>query len=201
MKTSRLPHLLGGVCLSAAIMLPLSSPANAADMSYSFLELSPQRLVLDLTDVSGTRYNDIGLGVSLAGEISDSTYLRFDGYFFDVQAIDSAWRYYRASVGGHQSITSAVDFYQEVGLKTETIESGTFENRVTGFTLALGLRARPVRLVELEAQVAYEKSYMLAARFLGEKELEGASMGLSLMATDGGVGDSGIASIDFRFNF
>ena len=203
MKTSRLPNLLGGVCLSAAIMLPLSSPANAADHSYDFIELSPKHIVIDLPDELGKKYDTVGFGLSGSVGISNSSYLRFDGESYHFDDLGSTLNYYRGVFGTHQSITSRVDTFQEIGLEHFSFDTSSDTLNTTELAVSLGLKAKPASLVELEAKVGLvgsDTTYGAGIRFLGQDELEGASLGISYLTLNKS-GDVNLSALDFRFNF
>ena len=199
MHISRLPRSCGAVCLSLGIGLFTSSNVSASDFSYGFLELSPQHWELD---DNGSKLRQAGLGAALSIEISDTSYLRFDGGFFDTDQY--VLTQYRTGFGVHQSITSRIDTFQEVGAMISRDEVSGVSSNATDFLIALGLRMKPVNLIELEAKAGFagpDPDYKVGIRFLGEKELKGASLGFGYSVWKNENIDVDIASLDFRFNF
>ena len=200
MHISRLPRSCGAVCLSLGIGLFTSSNVSASDFSYGFLELSPQHLEFDVRD--GGDLNAAGLGIGLSTAISDTSYLRYKGDFFDLNG--ATYHQSRAVFGVHQSITSRVDTFQEIGVLVSRIEVNNLAANATDFSLGLGLKMKPAELVELEARAAFagsELDYGVGIRFLGEKELKGASLGFGYNTWNDDIGDRNVTSLDFRFNF
>ena len=132
----------------------LATPALAADLSYSFVELGYQRAELD-DQLAGFDVDGDGFGISGSFEINENWFVPISynslGFDFGVD-LDQA----SAGIGYHTGLSNGSDFFATLNyLRAEVSASGFGSADEDGYGVTAGIRGMLTDSVELSGSLSY----------------------------------------------
>lgn len=188
---------------AAVAFLPLLT-AQAQDMSYTFVELG-----YVTTDIDGVGKDLDGFALRGSYEVADNVFLyaRYVDQSVSIAGVDFDAQQYGLGAGLAWSFAENMDLFGRLGYTEVELDvsgngfgSGSVDD--DGFELGVGIRARPIELLELEGAINYvdlsdsgdDTSYGLAGRWF---ITEAFALGVEAEFAD----DADTYGVGFRLQF